>query len=174
MLALALLLWLLPASAQEAYIASHGLSLRLPEGCDVLTQDIQPNDPTLALYGLTADQVRSQLQAEGLFLKAMDISGAYEITLTLSQDSGPDYSSLPEEDLRLLAAQLGTGEASLYASAQAAFFQVPTSDGRGLLAQTRAGGTLTTLRLTASTQLNDRMARTLRRVAQSMDFGLLQ
>lgn len=174
LLALALALWLLPAAAQDAYIPSHGLSLRLPEGCDVLTQDIRADDPTLALYGLSADQVRGQLQGEGLALKAMDISGAYVITLALTPDGGPDYQSLSEEDLRLAAASLGAGEVSLYSGSQAAFFQVAANDGRSLIAQTRAGGTLATLRLTASSRLSDRMARTLRRVAQSMDFGLMQ
>ena len=172
-LALALLLLSLPAlAAAEFSLPELGLSLSLPDSVDVFTRSMSPDDPLLKLKGQSAGQVRAELEARGLSLLARDIAGAYEIQLSATPDQGTDFSELDEAQIGEIAAEYGAVQFEILGARQAAFLLVK-SGGEAVCA-TRVRNQLITLRLIPSSGFDEGMMRTLRGIAQSMDFGLRQ
>lgn len=154
----------LAAFARAAYVPTLGLSVSLPQTLDAFTRDMAADDPLLALYGTTAQDVASVLSARGLWMEARDIAGKFVITLETRSDSGPDYASIGDADLLAAA----PSNAEILRTRQAAF--ILHEQGGGMVCVTRVGGTLFTLRLTPSGTLRNNMTNTLRSVAQGMDF----
>jgi hypothetical protein len=170
--ALMLLLQPLPALAAEVSLPELGLSLSLPNSLDVFTRSMSPDDPLLKLKGQSAEQVRDELSARGISLDAQDIAGAYAIQLSAAPDHGPDFSELGEAQLGEIAEAYGAGQFEILRARQAAFLLLKNGGEASCL--TRVKGWIFTLRLTASSQLHEGMVKTIRSIAQSMDFGVGQ
>lgn len=170
-LLLALTLLALPALTLASQVDLGQLWLSLPASCDVFTRKMAPDDPVLALYGLSAQQVAQELSSHGLMMRAREISGAYTITLSAKADSGPDFSALSDQEL--LSLELASeGEAIVMRSRQAGFLAFRGRSGMSLYS--RVAGTLYRLTLRAEGRLTGSMENTIKQVAQSMDFGLGQ
>lgn len=168
-------LMLLPVRslAASVYLRDYGTSLRLPASMDVFTRDMPANDPVLALYGMSREEVNSDLMGQGLDLLAYDIAGDYEITLAFSYKEGDDFSTLDDGSLQALAQAHGGSAYQLYSGSQASFLETVSSRQQAFyLAQ--AGGLRLVLTLTAYEKITDSMLRTARSVMQSADFGLGQ
>lgn len=172
LVALVLLLQPLPALAGVVSLPEIGLSLNLPNSLDVYTRDMSRDDPLLKLSGQTAEQAAAELAAQGLSLSAQDIAGAYSIQLSVSHSQGPDFAELDDSQLVEIAGAQSNGQVEILRSPQAAFIILRSESEASSL--TRVKGKLITLRLTASSGLREGMVKTLRGIAQSMDFGLRQ
>ena len=84
LLAAAVLLTPLMALATTADIPEYGVTVHFPASLDVFTNNMEADNPVLALYDTTADEVRGMLSGRGLAAKAQDIAGKFVITLSLS------------------------------------------------------------------------------------------
>lgn len=168
---MALCLMALPLIGLASSVDLGQVWLSLPASCDVFTQRMADDDPILALYGLSAQQVAQDLSEHNLIMRAREISGAYTITLSAKADSGADFSSLSDQDMMGLELA-NNGQAEVMRSRQAAFLVLRGRSSMNLYA--RVSGTLYRLTLRAEGSLTNSMADTARQVAQSMDFGLGQ
>lgn len=93
------------AASTEYEIPEFDLTLSIPDGYDVFTRNIRANDPLLAEYGLTRDDVMDIL-GDNVYLDAMELQGNDEIVVTLFEDMGLDFSGLGDTALLLLASGL--------------------------------------------------------------------
>ena len=166
-----LCLLLLPAAGLAAQADLGRLALSVPEHLDLFTRRMQPDDPLLALYGTSAEQVARELSSKNLLMRAREISGAYTITLSEKSDAGPDFSALSDEELlaQKLSGQGNLDSEPILRSGQAAFL---VFRGRSTLSLvTRVAGTLYRLKLHAEGRISGGMADSHRQMARSMDFG---
>lgn len=162
---------ILPLAAAASQVDLGKLSLAVPASCDVFTPGMRPDDPLLALYGTSAEQVARDLGSQGLLMMAREIAGAYTITLSFLPDAGPDYSGMAESELMneaQLNAQSGALDSVLY-SRQAAFLVLRSGNALSLI--TRVNGAFYRLVLKAQGSLAGQMTDILEKIAQSMDFG---
>jgi len=109
LLALAIVLALpalaLSENAQHT-IGSYDISLEIPEGYRLITPDIAPDDPLLAVYGLTKEDVRDMFAMMPLFMDAVKTDGSGEITITIQESELSDYADLGYTTLEALSAAL--------------------------------------------------------------------
>ncbi len=172
LLSVVLCLLALPLMGLAGQVDLGRLVMSVPASLDVFTRGMRPDDPLLAIYATTADQVAEDLSSQGLLMKAREISGAFTVTLSSRSQDGPDFSSLADDALLAQADELNSGQLDttpLLRSRQAAFLLL--RGGSSLTALTRVNGSLYRLALKAEGQLTGSMADTLRQLAQSMDFG---
>lgn len=168
-----LLITPLTSLAASVYLSDYGISLRLPASLDVFTRDMAADDPVLALYSMSREEVNNDLRSQGLALLAYDIAGDFEITLALSSQEGEDLESLSDSSLLSLAQAYGGSEYQLYSGRQASFLETVSSRQQAFyIAQ--AGGLRLVLTVSAYDKITSSMLRTARNVMQSADFGLGQ
>lgn len=87
-------------------IGSYDISLEIPEGYRLITPDIAPDDPLLAVYGLTKEDVHDMFAMMPLFMDAVKTDGSGEITITIQESELPDYADLGYTTLEALSAAL--------------------------------------------------------------------
>lgn len=169
--ALCIAIMLLPLTAAASQVDLGRLSLFMPASCDVFTANMRPDDPLLTLYGTSAADVAQDLGSRGLLMEAREIAGAYIISLSLAPHNGPDFWGMTDSALMEEAQRLAqrAAPASVLHAGQASFLMYQS--GNTLSCVTRVNGALYRLSLQAEGGLREPMTGTLKKIAQSMDFG---
>lgn len=157
--------------AVTASLPEYGLTVPFPGSLDVFTQQMDPGDPLLKLYGKTAGQVAEELRAAGTIALAYDIAGAFTITLTASSGSFEDYGSMEEEGLLAQAAALGGSEYELIETAQGTALLVKADSGHQAVARLQAGGLAVELRLAAGGRIRSGMLSTLKGIIKRVEIS---
>ena len=174
LLALLLLSAPLCVLAGPVSIPRFGAQVVFPPNLDVLQPGMAENDPVLALYGKTAEQVNRELAGQGLSALAYDIAGEYSISLSLSDRSGPGFDALDESALLEAASRYGGGDYELFSTGQGSFLLVYDANGRGMRCLLRADSLLFELRLKAKSGLSPDMVSGVKGIARRADLGLKQ
>ncbi len=73
-----------------------GISVDIPSDLIVLTRDIQQSDPVLKKVGMTADKVKSTLEASNIYLDAVSEDGNSEILIIMTPSSLVDFNLLSD------------------------------------------------------------------------------
>ena len=160
--------------ASSAFVPEFGVVLHVPASLDLLTRDMLEDDPLLPLYGVTAAQVRQELEADKLYAKAVDIAGNFTITLALRSQSGEDFGSLDEHALLAVAQTYGGSSYELHTSTQGSLLMITHDSNKAATCLLQSKGLLVELNLTAGRKLGRSMIKTLLQVAQNLDLGLGQ
>lgn len=174
LLALAMLMAPLCALAGPVSIPRFGAQVVFPPTLDVLYRDMPEDDPVLALYGKSAEQVTRELKNQGLYALAYDIAGEYSISLSLTDEGGPGFDAMDEAALQEAARQYGGGQYERFSGRQGSFLLVYDANGRGLGCLLRAGSLLFELRLQARAGLSPDMVSVVKGIAARADLGLGQ
>ena len=87
-------------------IEEFDISLKIPEGYRLVSPDMDPGDPILALYGMTIEDIRDMFDTMPLYMDAVKIDGTGEITLTVQNTDLPDYRDLGRTALEVLGEQM--------------------------------------------------------------------
>lgn len=153
------------ALASSVYFPDQGVSIDFPANVDVLSLNMDDNDPVLALYGKTADEVTRELKAAGLHALANDIAGNFTIKLCLKNRSAQAFGGMDEAQLKEFAGRYGGSKYELYQSAQASFLLIYGDSGRALIALANQGGVQVELRLAAKGKINQGMIKTMKNIA---------
>lgn len=163
------LLLCLPLLAGASYIPEYNLTIPLPNSLDVFTRDMEADHPLFSLYDATPAEVRQMLVEEGIYLKAIDIAGYFEIVLSV-RSAQEDYLGLGLDEL--LAR--GGEDASLAYAGSIPFLVYQKGGSQSLVARTQIHGQAYELELQAYDRLNSRMKGLLLSIVAGMDFGLGQ
>lgn len=159
--------------ASTAYLPRFGVTVNFPNTLDVFTRDMDKNDPVLALYGYTAQQVKEQLDTEGLDVMAIDIAGQFTLTLQVRAQSG-SLAELGEQGLSDLALTYQGQEYETFTARGNRFLLVRHNSGRDLACVFLGGGLVYELLLTANTKVNKGMVNLLKEIAGGTDLALGQ
>lgn len=173
---LAALLLALPLSglANTVYLQEYDLLVRFPANVDVLARNMAADSPVLALYGKSAEQVTRELEGAGLYAKALDIAGEYELSLAARSSSKPLFDELDENALNELASKYGGSQYELLSLRQGSALLVFIEGGRSLVCLARANGLEVELRLQANRQINNRMAQAVKGIVGGFDLSFGQ
>lgn len=165
--AVCLLMAIIPlfALASSVYFPDQGVSIDFPANVDVLSLNMDANDPVLALYGKTADEVTRELKSGGLCALAYDIAGNFTIKLCLKNRSAQSFDRMSDQELKEFAGRYGGSKYELYQSAQASFLLIYGDSGRALIALANQGGVQVELRLAAKGKISKAMIKTMKDIA---------
>ena len=84
-------------------VDEFGLELTLPEDYYVFTRDMEQDDPALAVFDITKDEVLSAMEESELYIEAYSSDLDEMIKLTVKQSEGIDYRLVPDEELEACA-----------------------------------------------------------------------
>lgn len=135
-----LIAFLLVFPVTEAHAAENvyrldelALSVTVPDELATFTRDTSKNDPDLATFGITKEQMDSMMTENNIYLNALTENGAYEIVVTMSKISMDDFYYLSDSDLSEIASSFVDGyaengmqviESEIYAHPQAKFLKI--------------------------------------------------
>lgn len=97
------------AASEEYVVSEMGLSLAIPDTYIVFTRDIDKNDPALADFGISKEELMNQLTAGHIYLNAVLPDGNEEIVVTMEENIISEFNGLGETSLLMLASTLKEG-----------------------------------------------------------------
>mgnify|MGYP001184571480 CR=1 FL=1 len=174
LLAAAVVLTPLMALATTADIPEYGVTVHFPASLDVFTHNMAADNPVLALYDTTADEVRGMLSSRGLAAKAQDIAGKFVITLSLSSAGGQDIGLMDEEALLAFASRYGGESYEVIPHQSGSFLMIKNEEARQITCVFEGNGLLYELRLSASSRLRSNMTSILKDIIRHTEFSLGQ
>ncbi|NLX83353.1 MAG: hypothetical protein GXZ04_06020 [Clostridiales bacterium] len=160
--------------ATTADIPEYGVTVGFPASLDVFTKNMADDNPVLALYDTTANQVREDLSRQGLTAKAQDIAGKFFITLALTSQSGEDLGTLDEASLKEFASRYGGEVQELIPHRSGSFLLMKNEEARQITCVFLGGNLLYELRLYANGRLRSSMSSIMKDIARLTEFSLGQ
>lgn len=161
------------AAATTANLPRFGVTVNFPTTLDVFTRDMAQDDPVLKLYGLTADEARSQLDSEGLDVMAVDIAGTFTLTLQVRTDDRT-LADMDAQTLTALAAAYKGQAYELFTARGNPYILIKADNGVDLACVFLGGGMRYELMLNANHRLSASMVSLLKGIAANTDFDLGQ
>ena len=96
---LALLLTLSVRAAGAVRLDELGMRLEIPDGYTVITRNMAPDDPALAIFDMDSDQVTALLEDGDIYLDLMDENPDFEYSITMTSNEVKSMSQFSDDVL---------------------------------------------------------------------------
>ena len=80
-----------------------GISLDVPADCTVLTRNMDPDDPALALFGMTPDEITQFLEEQNLYLQLTNDDPNFLYVVSMTENNVNSFNLLSSEYMELLS-----------------------------------------------------------------------
>ena len=100
---LALLLTLSVHAAETIRLEDLGLSIDVPSDYYVITRNMDPEDPALAVFDMDADEVMQLLERNDMYLDLLNNDDNFELTISMSENQERTMNQFTDDALDSMA-----------------------------------------------------------------------